>query len=74
MAKERRIGGGGMKDMLRALEVYTERHFRRIDELVDESFLVEYTLREMDEIGGGGVVGITNGRAKGDGQEDVIMV
>jgi U3 small nucleolar RNA-associated protein 13 len=74
IAKERRIGGSGMKDMLRALEVYTERHFRRIDELVDESFLVEYTLREMDEIGGGGMVGITNGHEKGDGQEDVIMV
>jgi hypothetical protein len=28
----------------------------------------------MDEIGGGGIVGITNGHVKGDGQEDVIMV
>jgi U3 small nucleolar RNA-associated protein 13 len=74
MARERRIGGSGMKDMLRALEVYTERHFRRIDELVDESFLVEYTLLEMDEIGGGGMAGITNGHAKGDGQEDMTMV
>ena len=73
MAKERRIGGSGMKDMLRALEVYTERHFRRMDELVDESFLVEYTLREMDGIGGG-AMGISNGHVNGDGSEDVIMV
>jgi U3 small nucleolar RNA-associated protein 13 len=73
MAKERSIGGSGMKDLLRALEVYTERHFRRLDELVDESFLVEYTLREMDEIGGGAVE-ITNGHVNGDGHEDVVMV
>jgi U3 small nucleolar RNA-associated protein 13 len=73
MAKERRIGGSGMRDLLRALEAYTERHFRRMDELVDESFLVEYTLREMDEIGGA-AVGITNGHVNGDGGEDVVMV
>jgi U3 small nucleolar RNA-associated protein 13 len=73
MAKEREIGGSGMRDLLRAIEVYTERHFRRIDALVDESFLVEYTLREMDEISGG-AVGITNGHVNGDGGDDVIMV
>ena len=49
------------------------RHFRRIDGLVDESFLVEYTLREMDEISGG-AVGIANGHVNGDGGDDVIMV
>ena len=73
MAKERKIGGSGMKDMLRALEVYTERHFRRMDDLVDESFLVEYTLREMDEIGGG-VMGIENGLVNGDAQQEMVMV
>lgn len=73
MAKERKIGGSRMRDLLRALEVYTERHFRRMDELVDESFLVEYTLKEMDEIGGGGT-GMMNGHVNGDGGEDVIMV
>ena len=73
MAKERNIGGSGMKDMLRALEVYTERHFRQMDDLVDESFLVEYTLREMDEISGA-TVAITNGHVNGDSHEDVIMV
>lgn len=54
MAKERKFGGAdrGMKEILRALEVYTERHYKRMEELVDESYLIEYTLREMDEIAG----------------------
>ncbi len=56
------IGGGGaaaaMKDLLRALEVYTERHLRRMEDLVDESFLVEYTLGCMDEVLGGGGDGV----------------
>jgi U3 small nucleolar RNA-associated protein 13 len=30
--------------------VYTERHYKRLEELVDESYLVEYTLREMDSL------------------------
>jgi U3 small nucleolar RNA-associated protein 13 len=41
-------GGQGLKDILDALRAYTERHYRRMEELVDESYLVEYTLREMD--------------------------
>jgi len=32
--------------------VYTDRHFKRMEELIDESYLIEYTLREMDEIAG----------------------
>jgi U3 small nucleolar RNA-associated protein 13 len=54
MAKARRFGAGsqGLKDLLRALEVYTDRHFKRMEELIDESYLIEYTLREMDEIAG----------------------
>ena len=49
MGRDRRFKG--VKDLLRALEVYTERHYRRMEELVDESYLLEYTLREMDEVG-----------------------
>ena len=33
-----------------ALRVYTERHYKRMEELVDESYLIEYTLREMDDV------------------------
>ncbi|KAH0543491.1 hypothetical protein FGG08_002159 [Glutinoglossum americanum] len=43
-------GGEGVKEVVDALKSYTERHYRRIEELMDESYVVEYTLREMDEI------------------------
>ncbi|KAL4906515.1 hypothetical protein BDW74DRAFT_133796 [Aspergillus multicolor] len=46
-------GGDGraaaaMKDILQALASYTERHYRRVEELEDESYLVEWVLGEMD--------------------------
>lgn len=66
MARDRKMKG--VKDLLRALEVYTERHFKKMDELVDESYLLEYTLREMDEIAGVEL----NGHDESNG--DVIMV
>ncbi|KAL6250600.1 U3 small nucleolar RNA-associated protein 13 [Rhinocladiella similis] len=89
MAKDRSLssgsatkgkGGGGMKDLLRALEVYTERHYKRMEELVDESYLIEYTLREMDEIAGiaSGIEGIlVNGHRHTEQVkegEDVLML
>ncbi|KAK1833247.1 quinon protein alcohol dehydrogenase-like superfamily [Podospora conica] len=43
-------GQRSLKDVLNALKVYTERHYKRTEELVDESFLVEYTLHEMDSL------------------------
>lgn len=59
-----------MKDLFRALEVYTDRHYKRMEELIDETYLLEYTLREMDEIAG--TTAVSNGV---DGSnEDVIMV
>jgi U3 small nucleolar RNA-associated protein 13 len=45
--------GKSLKDVLDALKAYTERHYRRMEELVDESYLVEYTLREMDGLSAG---------------------
>ena len=51
--------GPGMKEVLDALTVYTDRHYRRIEELVDESYLVEWVLGEMD--GGLGLIaGLSN--------------
>ena len=44
--------GKALKEMLDALRSYTERHYTRMEELIDESYLVEYTLQEMDEMGG----------------------
>ena len=51
---DRLAGIRGVGEVLGALRAYTERHYRRVEELVDESFLVEYTLREMEEVGGAG--------------------
>jgi U3 small nucleolar RNA-associated protein 13 len=43
-------GQKSLKEVLNALKVYTERHYKRMEELVDESYLVEYTLQEMDSL------------------------
>ncbi|KAI1438712.1 WD40-repeat-containing domain protein, partial [Xylaria sp. CBS 124048] len=43
-------GQKSVKEVLNALKVYTERHYKRMEELVDESYLVEYTLGEMDSL------------------------
>ncbi|WZH44545.1 WD40-repeat-containing domain protein [Fusarium acuminatum] len=43
-------GQKSLKDVLHAIRVYTERHYKRTEELVDESYLVEYTLQEMDDL------------------------
>ncbi|KAK3945185.1 WD40-repeat-containing domain protein [Diplogelasinospora grovesii] len=46
-------GQKSLKEVLNALKVYTERHYKRMEELVDESYLVEYTLQEMDSLAPG---------------------
>ena len=46
-----RGNGGGLKEVLDGLRAYTERHYKRMEELVDESYLVDYTLRQMEEAG-----------------------
>jgi len=43
-------GQKSLKEVLNALKVYTERHYKRMEELVDESYLVEYTLQEMENL------------------------
>ncbi|KAE8157846.1 WD40-repeat-containing domain protein [Aspergillus tamarii] len=52
----------GMKDILQALSAYTERHYRRVEELTDESYLVEWVLGEMDGGVGLGGLGISGTR------------
>ncbi|KAI3551072.1 WD repeat domain-containing protein [Colletotrichum abscissum] len=64
-------GQRSLKEVLNALRVYTERHYRRTDELVDESYLVEYTLREMDSLA---PPAIEDDVAMEDAAADVIMV
>ncbi|KJZ75016.1 hypothetical protein HIM_05502 [Hirsutella minnesotensis 3608] len=63
-----------LKDVLHGLRVYTERHYKRLEELVDESYLVEYTLQEMDSLAPVEVVEDVAMKEREDGQADVIMV
>lgn len=39
---------GDMKDLVDRLIPYTERHFARIDRMVQDSYIVDYILGEMD--------------------------
>ena len=64
----------GMKDILHALGSYTERHYKRIEELSDESYLVEWILSEMDggvSLGGLGIADGINGDV--EPEKDVAM-
>ncbi|KAL4878509.1 WD40-repeat-containing domain protein [Aspergillus karnatakaensis] len=69
-----------MKDILQALAAYTERHYRRVEELEDESYLVEWVLGEMD--GGIGLTalgaptqqGITGVAGEAEHEQDVVML
>lgn len=63
---------GSLKDVLDAIRAYSERHYKRVEELVDESYLLDFTLREMDEIGD--VKSVTNGAGKLALGGDVAMV
>jgi len=63
------LRGRGWKEVLEGLRAYTERHYRRVEELVDESYLVEYTLREIEEVMGGDI-GVRLERIHGE--QDVI--
>ena len=66
------VGGGGVKEVIDALKSYTERHYRRLGELMDESYVMEYTLREMDEISFANGSGDSLGLAVGE-DKDFVM-
>jgi len=42
-------GGTGLKELVDALIPYTERHLSRMERLVQESYVVDYILGEMDD-------------------------
>ena len=44
-----RKDGRGLGDVLDGLQAYTDRHFRRTDELLEESYLVDFVVRSMEE-------------------------
>jgi len=62
---------GSLKDVLDAIRAYSERHYKRVEELVDESYLLDFTLREMDEVGD--IKAITNGTSHLGLDRDAIM-
>lgn len=63
----------GGREVVEALRVYTERHYRRIEELWGESWLIEYLLGEMEQLGveGKGEVMVD---AKGRDRGDVVRI
>ncbi|KAF2265637.1 WD40 repeat-like protein [Lojkania enalia] len=62
---------GGLKDVLDAIKAYSERHYRRMEDLVNESYLLDFTLREMDEVAD--VKALTNGTSRLGLSQDVVM-
>ncbi|MCJ1276255.1 U3 small nucleolar RNA-associated protein 13 [Puttea exsequens] len=70
-----RLGRGrGGREVVEALRVYTERHYRRLEELWGESWVVDFCLGEMDQLGVSGEGGKLLGAMNGDGGQDVVMV
>jgi U3 small nucleolar RNA-associated protein 13 len=64
-------GQKSLTEVLSALKVYSDRHYKRTEELFDQSYLLEYTLREME-----GWVLLENEHVNGfekDEDQDVIM-
>ena len=71
----RDASGLSLKEVFSALASYTDRHYRRVEELVDESYLVEWILDEMD--GGMGLVsGLTADKSAEvvSGREDDVLM
>ena len=52
-ATPKSTGRTGLRDLIDALVPYTERHMSRMDKLLQESYMVDYVLSEMD----GGILG-----------------
>jgi U3 small nucleolar RNA-associated protein 13 len=64
-------GQKSLTEVLSALKVYSDRHYKRTEELLDQSYLLEYTLREME-----GWVLLENKHVNGfekDDDQDMIM-
>ncbi|KAI1391032.1 U3 small nucleolar RNA-associated protein [Hypoxylon trugodes] len=62
-------GQKSLKEVLNALKAYTERHYKRMEELVEESYLVEYTLQEMDSL----APSLSDMKLVENGDVDIIM-
>ncbi|KAG8854349.1 U3 small nucleolar RNA-associated protein 13 [Serendipita sp. 411] len=51
VAQEASSSGDSLRDILDALIPYTERHLSRIDRQVQDTYILDFILREMDGIG-----------------------
>lgn len=61
LSAKKGTGRTGLKELLDAMIPYTERHLARMEKLMQESYMVDYVLNEMD-----------NGML--DGEEDAMEV
>ncbi|KAJ2331270.1 U3 small nucleolar RNA-associated protein, partial [Coemansia sp. RSA 2671] len=43
------------KDLISAVQPYSERHFTRLDNLLTDSFIIDYTLHAMDSVNPAGM-------------------
>ncbi|KAF8443603.1 WD40-repeat-containing domain protein [Terfezia claveryi] len=78
LAKARGVGNGmgigiGMAQVWRGIEAYSERHFRRVEELGEESWVVEFTLGEMESVLGEIQARETVEEEVVSGEVDVVM-
>ncbi|KAF8899096.1 U3 small nucleolar RNA-associated protein [Infundibulicybe gibba] len=55
--------GAGLKELVDALIPYTERHFSRMSKLVQDSYMVDYILSEMDD-----------GMLDGEAEDDIMNI
>ncbi|KAI0783305.1 WD40 repeat-like protein [Abortiporus biennis] len=68
-----KTGTTGLRDIVEGLIPYTERHLARMDKLLQESYVVDYLLGEMDD-GMFGVDDDSNMDNVGEVEEDVIYM
>ncbi|EKM61674.1 uncharacterized protein PHACADRAFT_84777 [Phanerochaete carnosa HHB-10118-sp] len=62
-------GASALRELVEALVPYTERHLARMEKLVQESYVVDYLLGEMDD----GLIGLEDGdedEGMADAQQD----
>jgi U3 small nucleolar RNA-associated protein 13 len=62
-------GAGALRELVEALVPYTERHLARMEKLVQESYVVDYLLGEMDD----GLFGLGEGEEEDEDAGDAAM-
>ncbi|KAI0996397.1 putative U3 small nucleolar RNA-associated protein 13 [Podosphaera aphanis] len=68
-----RNGDKSIKEVFNALKVYSEKHYKKMDELFDASYLVEYTLKGIDGLDSP-QGGYATKESRLDTEGDMIMV